>query len=696
MFSSNSGNKSKRKSFFFFGNDGKSTTTSPSPSKTSTHHSSPHTSKPNSSKNTTNKTISSKRTSSTIKNTKSLSKGPLDVKPLQNNNPFIEQEETHHHNTKIQTGLLTPSNGQLNLNKVPTVASIPDNIPSNPFNPFTSGNANTSTVSHSTMSRRPPPPPLNVDLIKQNIRDKSPSGDVPSSIHDRPESSENVLCKPMENVNPETVTNPYQHRRQRSEAEKLVDDIDHYIIEHKELSTTPGVVEIQSTPSYKLTDIDPESGLELNSFIDSSSGEIKPEVSLHIANAGAKDGSSLDQNDHYADAVSSDMNKGAYKDKDSFSFTNSLSSNSVRSVQHVEHEPTESESPHQRYNEVDDNDSHMSLFEDNTSQRTGDQVLRVTNAATSSIASSNRDSSTMRSPNINYSHFDSSSDEHTNSQAEIMVPEEPPRRFRIANEEKPTFFVNEDDSTTLDFESDKALDTVPSPTSSYSERIISNSRVNILENTLQLPNDTQSSITASTTSITKSLHNPPKVKDGSIQADMYGSPPTKLGMNSPISNADTTAVYSTPSKKSSKSTSAATSVLSPKSERNVRLVSSYVEELRLKYYKTSNFLQAPPNLPSSLKQKNNLIQPKNIKVRIRTSSKQIGIKHGRVKQKLLTLETTNEEEGENQKDKINVDHTKEFHKLLNRESSRIRRGDSEMDDASEDYLNDIPGDEASL
>ncbi|AEY94946.1 FABL113Wp [Eremothecium gossypii FDAG1] len=101
-------------------------------------------------------------------------------------------------------------------------------------------------------------------------------------------------------------------------------------------------------------------------------------------------------------------------------------------------------------------------------------------------------------------------------------------------------------------------------------------------------------------------------------------------------------------------------------DKNVRLVSSYVEELRLKYFPTSNSLQPPPSLPIALKTRNNLELPQNIKVRIRTSSKQIGIKHGKAKQKLLSLETANEDEEEQD---IKVDHTKEFRALLGRERS---------------------------
>ena len=122
-----------------------------------------------------------------------------------------------------------------------------------------------------------------------------------------------------------------------------------------------------------------------------------------------------------------------------------------------------------------------------------------------------------------------------------------------------------------------------------------------------------------------------------------------------------------------------------------RLVSSYVEELRLKYYKTSNFLEAPPNLPMALKQKNNLIQPKNVKVALRTSSKQVGIKHGRVKQKLLALEaTTDDSKSLGSANISSIDHTKEFHKLLGKDDVVPEEDENE----SEEYLNEIPGDEA--
>ncbi|CCH62337.1 hypothetical protein TBLA_0H00440 [Henningerozyma blattae CBS 6284] len=142
---------------------------------------------------------------------------------------------------------------------------------------------------------------------------------------------------------------------------------------------------------------------------------------------------------------------------------------------------------------------------------------------------------------------------------------------------------------------------------------------------------------------------------------------------------------------------------------NVRLVSSYIEEIRLKYLPTTNFLNTPPNLPITLKSKNQLLRTKqNIKVKIRTSSKQIGIKHGAAKPKLLALETMNEEFSDKAghgsinirtnnigSRKKNINHTKEFHELMNKQKN-IRQDDiiEDEEEDEEEYLNYIPGDDA--
>lgn len=130
--------------------------------------------------------------------------------------------------------------------------------------------------------------------------------------------------------------------------------------------------------------------------------------------------------------------------------------------------------------------------------------------------------------------------------------------------------------------------------------------------------------------------------------------------------------------------------ISFRSDKMAPLVSNYMEELKLKYFKTSNFLEPPPNLPVTLKQKSSLLQPKNIKVKIRTNMKQVGIKHGRLKQKLLALETNADNSAGG------VDHAKEFQTLLNKEHSKTRivKDGIECSDNEDDYLARIPGDEA--
>lgn len=123
-------------------------------------------------------------------------------------------------------------------------------------------------------------------------------------------------------------------------------------------------------------------------------------------------------------------------------------------------------------------------------------------------------------------------------------------------------------------------------------------------------------------------------------------------------------------------------------EKNVRLVSSYVEEIRLKYFPTSNSLHAPPDLPITLKTKNILEQAQSIKVTIRTNSKQIGIKHGKAKQKLLTLETAHEENENSDNifsDSMKFDHIDKYNHLIDK---------NELLDQNRSIPDDIVGDDA--
>ncbi|KAL6945140.1 hypothetical protein ACO0QE_002586 [Hanseniaspora vineae] len=118
----------------------------------------------------------------------------------------------------------------------------------------------------------------------------------------------------------------------------------------------------------------------------------------------------------------------------------------------------------------------------------------------------------------------------------------------------------------------------------------------------------------------------------------------------------------------------------------ISLVSEYVEELRYKYFPTANVVQPPPNLPLSIKSKNTLELPQssNIKVKIRTSSKQIGIKHGKAKQKLLSLEAPAEEdEYSDAEDPLNLS--------FNGNEGYIPTAEEEEERL---ILSELPGDEA--
>ncbi|SCU86969.1 LAME_0D08284g1_1 [Lachancea meyersii CBS 8951] len=269
-----------------------------------------------------------------------------------------------------------------------------------------------------------------------------------------------------------------------------------------------------------------------------------------------------------------------------------------------------------------------------------------------------------------------------------------PRQFRVVNEHRPNFTLNDGSSTTTDNESfvfapaDAALrvhdaDIVHPPVISSLPPIASSS----------LPYDQELEDEQ-----TSSSSPAPVLKDLSP----ISGPESDFTIQAQYPEAQDTAKSHSPHRSGT--------------DKSVKLVSSYVEELRLKYFPTSNSLQPPPNLPFVLKTKNSLEQPQNIKVRIRTSSKQIGIKHGKAKQKLLSLETAKEEDeeastgvkprGKNSSISTEVDHTREFHDLLNKSASGINllaggnlddSGGHENDynEKSDDlYLQNIPGDEA--
>ncbi|SCU85227.1 LADA_0D06348g1_1 [Lachancea dasiensis] len=274
-----------------------------------------------------------------------------------------------------------------------------------------------------------------------------------------------------------------------------------------------------------------------------------------------------------------------------------------------------------------------------------------------------------------------------------------PRQFRVVNEHRPHFILNDESSTT---DTDSFL--FPPR-----DAVVLSNQQNDLK--LQTPVSTNFPVAPSPTVQELDYHQKDLASSSGSAANDTTSSKSGLASDYTLMHA-----YNDPQ-------NVAAASAAPRgqgTDRSVRLVSSYVEELRLKYFPTSNSLQPPPDLPFALKTKNTLEQPQNIKVRIRTSSKQIGIKHGKAKQKLLSLETAKEENesvnsptttlGRGKSVSTQVDHTREFHDLLNKSpsgadlfgadnanSNKHIELDDEFVNEEDDgdlYLQHIPGDEA--
>lgn len=302
--------------------------------------------------------------------------------------------------------------------------------------------------------------------------------------------------------------------------------------------------------------------------------------------------------------------------------------------------------------------------------------------------------------------FDESSAMYSVKTEEAPVPR---RKFRVVNEDRPTFHMSESDESlakdNYDFDDTASHYSMQSHESTYSQ--VDSITPSEKSSTFVPMNFSNQSLDRKTTSS--------GIRSGFVSLDSDHEKEIGKSIGSFSKTKDNFVTPGTlsnhQSTRSNRSNNSSTTVSSgsPWPDKSIRLVSSYVEELRLKYYRASNFLQAPPNLPVTLKQKNNLVQPKNVKVKIRTNTKQIGIKHGRAKQKLLTLDTTDEAANDagamhtsNNTNKINVDHTREFHNLLNNKSSPAKSTSSQGrnpskskgEDALDDYLYTIPGDDA--
>lgn len=691
MFSGNEGNNgNRRKSFFLFGGSPYATPeTATKPSNTKAHK------------------MSTRKHSS--------SKGPLEKQPLNNKNPFIKEDVP---NVAESAGNLTPNpeniQGQSALKNHSSSEKEKDTtLRRLNTNPFTSDLTYDISSSKAPRSRRPPPP-IDIDKIDL-LREVSPLESSQTEKVSQPNSAEetlkSVLNSPVKTPVPSSETiGANQHRRQRSEAEKLVDDLEVYIKQHEEPGSSQDFYgkEDHFQPGSYLDsrenfDIDEESVIESPFTYTGPLDVVQHHMNAPVTNVLSK--------------RKSDVPSDFDGDYDRFSFTTSLNDKSVKSIQQVAINDATGAAPiltdlncklsvdvsgSIREDSRDNSSSNMSSVDDHLVNNGG------------AFAAEKQELSPRKSHETRILDHVSDIEINTSSDGSRLYPKPHRRTFRVVNEDRPSFYLTAEGNRTTSTATSRTASTnstteeegeelqtnysVPTHSSPYDKHIAS--PVSISENY----ND-QSSHNGSI--INKII---PKVQDVAItenRTSLVESDTLKgnIEMKGPTPIIDNITLPSSGSTKSNGSLTTASST-SPKPDQTVNLVSSYVEELRLKYYKTSNFLQAPPNLPITLKQKNNLIQPKNIKVRIRTSSKQIGIKHGRAKQKLLTLETTEEDTNDNakflgHKNKINVDHTKEFHNLLSKggitthlNGSNDQKLEDEDNEDPDYYLKEIPGDEA--
>ncbi|SMN20916.1 similar to Saccharomyces cerevisiae YDR239C Protein of unknown function that may interact with ribosomes, based on co-purification experiments [Maudiozyma saulgeensis] len=678
MFSSGSGNKTKRKSFFLFGSDIKTTSKPHQPqtlSTTHTHH--------------------------------------KKIEPASINESRTHSGSNHPSGITKSVSLSSkPTNNSINKTVHPRTASIsttPDVEPTGPI------------IKPRERVKRPPPPVVNMDEIRlstERVRSTNIGNDATtiesplSKTNEKRKDTRNLLSKDTmlnenhnsgislieEEVMPNTSENGniYQHKRERSKAEELVDDIDIYLKSYKESSKSPGPYQIDPSENVIARDVEgnnEEFISEKSMIIHIPSNDTVDEVSPLDFNTNLKNipklyDSSDENTDDGADntsfqrpMISDNALLNSVEKQDNFSFTGSRSvisseGSSLPDQMSVSANIIDvaSVNGYQRKN------NNPFIANTESSPEITPPPLRIANTGPPSPVSSTSSDEYI----LNYG------DESRNSRAvstEQNVDLEPRRHFRVVNEDRPTFYAPADeDSDSSSFlsrtYSPDNPGSVPDIPETYSTPVESLTQQGSIVESMTGTSDSRMTssidLTSSEYQVPNNVH--------SLHTDLLGS---RDGLES-INNSSISKLPETPNSKSTRSESPVHD-RTLKSEKPARLVSSYVEELRLKYYKTSNFLEAPPNLPASLKQKNNLIQPKNIRVAIRTSSKQVGIKHGRVKQKLLTLETNTDDNKSLGSSNIGaIDHTKEFHKLLGKEDTVPE----EDENGTEEYLNEIPGDEA--
>lgn len=691
MFSSGSGGKSKRKSFFLFGNDSK-TESKPSPTRPST------------------------RVPTATGSEKKHHHHHSSSTHLHKHSPALDKEE---HATRSASAVI-PDRNVPSIEKVPresrysSAQSVPSTTPD-------------VIVPQKTRERikRPPPPSMDFDEIKKTVeRTKSAQLQTQQENKNSPtvpnHSVEVDIAHPHDFLSRDTMLNThsmtpedsinsafqpqgqntiYQHKRERSQAEELVDDIDLYLKNYKESSKSPVTL-----PGNDNMDVNHISGVDLqpehtamsddNLIVQIPSNISVEEVSPLLFTSKTRESipklysssdndsivhqtSNLKIANGNSDEESTSSDKFSFNESDESSVLNDTDDNSVedavvsqdRSSEEINQTPLKSTNPF--------------FLNDSQPSTNPSSSLRITNATDVGVP--------LRSINDDDDVIYNNQDTPVRSRSvtnDVDPDLEPRRNFRITNEDRPTFYAPYDS----DSDSSSFVSYRPSVTTPREMSVDPMVNAYSTSNAYATPNDSplkaqpyNEMIEPAENSTTTSLDND--------SSDMYASlnaSASQISSRKGAESTDNLKSLSTPGSKSVKSVQS-NAEQPPRPDKPSRLVSSYVEELRLKYYKTSNFLEAPPNLPMALKQKNNLKQPRDIKMASRTNAKQVGIRHGKVKQKLLALEATSDDSKSLGSANISsIDHTKEFHKLLGKDDVVPEEDENE----SEEYLNEIPGDEA--
>lgn len=684
MFSSNtSDNKNRRRSFFLFGG-------SQVVPKASTHKAS--------TSNGSGKVLSSQ----------THRQQAVDISSSHNRKPSLHAVDGQRESKPVFKSQLSETGTAAHVNDILDDKDVPNGM-------------HTDIAKRSTSHmKRPPPPPIDLEalnFVKQTPTLRvSSSGDI-GQLSSTQETLKSASYSPSKTpVALDQEPEVKQHKRQISEAEKLVDDLDSYIKQQKEMSESAGngskgedVPNQFTSGNSNFADdsfLSPKSSTSSKSSINAESPIESPFTYVGPLNLPVEDRNPLKNKEASLSKRRYDPFLDLDVDNDRFSFTTSLNDKSVKSIQHVALNDSMGAAPiitnyGYGYGAITDSDIDTNGSENDETSR-----LLGTGHDDDENLSLKREPSITVQETGNELEF---SDRNTDDEEAVS------RNFRVVNEDKPSFYLNGNDNNTTSTTNSTATEDYERPQDGQSKLSLPDASDNYGElsitSTASSYEPTPGMRETGADDIILETKNMVPLPDKSVSNDIE----KPSGAPHVVDNLTTLSQSSRSSLTSSNNSSS----VSPHPDKMVRLVSSYVEESRLKYYTTSNFLQAPPNLPISLKQKNNLIQPKNIKVRIRTSSKQIGIKHGGAKQKLLSLETTKEEENENASDqllgsrnRITADHTKEFHNLLSKGVIRRQsnlfpnpqtfdtgsRGrttnETNADKDSEYYLEDIPGDDA--